>query len=41
MTVQEFIYALNKVEDKSKLVRLCGIELVEELIENTNSVDIY
>ena len=41
MTVQELMDALNKIEDKSKLVCLCGIELVKELIENTNSVDIY
>ena len=41
MSVQELIDALNKVEDKSKLVHLCGIELAEELEENLNSVDIY
>ena len=41
MTVQELIDELNKIEDKSKLVYLCGLELVEELIENINNVDIY
>ena len=41
MTVQELIDALNKVEDKTKPVYLCGLALVEELIENINNVDIY
>ena len=41
MTVQELINALTKIEDKSKFVYICGVELVQELEESFNSVDIY
>ena len=42
MTVQELIDTLNKVEDKSKVVRFdCNIKLIKGLEENIYFVDIY
>ena len=42
MTVQELINELNKVEDKSKVVRFdYNIKLIEGLEENIYFVDIY
>ena len=42
MAVQELINELNKVEDKSKVVRFdYNIKLIEGLEENIYFVDIY
>ena len=41
MTVQELIDELNKVEDKSKPIRLRGIEFVKKLKEHIGCIDIY
>ena len=41
MTVQELIYTLNKVEDKSKEVRFDYSVGIERLEESSYFVDIY
>ena len=41
MTVQELIDALNKVKNKSKLVRHNNLSIVRKVSEGTMFVDIY
>ena len=41
MTVQELIDALNKIEDKSKIVRFDLMVEIEGLEESTYFIDIY
>ena len=41
MTAQELIDALNKVKDKSKLVRHNNLSIVRKVSEGTMFVDIY
>ena len=41
MTVQELIDALNKVKDKSKLVRHNNLSIVRKVSEGTMFVNIY
>ena len=41
MTVQELINTLNKVKDKSKLVRHYNLAIVRKVEEGTMFVEIY